>query len=194
VIGEGVKAAVTPPSPTTPSPLGQGAVCAIGLAVVGASVGVWAAKMEWLDWLYVASAIKLAISTVKYVPQVWLNARLRSAEGFAIGNIILVSAARRALHDCGPRSVRTERYADAQDMTGAVLSFAQLVVSSVFIAHDPSGIVANPAKLGLSALSFSFDVVFILQNYVFFRGRRIEDPDEDPDADADVPHGEGERI
>jgi hypothetical protein len=59
-----------------------------------------------------------------------------------------------------------------QDLIGSILSFAQLVISSVFIAHDPSGITANPAKLGLSGLSASFDVVILAQKYVFFRGAR----------------------
>jgi hypothetical protein len=52
------------------------------------------------------------------------------------------------------------------------LSFAQLVISSLFIAHDPSGITANPAKLGLSGLSAVFDAVLLAQKYVFYRKGR----------------------
>lgn len=51
---------------------------------------VWAGKAQFLDWLYYMSTVKLIISVVKYIPQVLLNWRLRSAEGFAIGNVILV--------------------------------------------------------------------------------------------------------
>jgi cystinosin len=67
-------------------------------------------------------------------------------------------------------------------LAGSVLSFAQLVVSSVFIEHDPSGIIANPAKLGLALLSLIFDVIFLVQKYFLFPGRSIEegkDPDEE---------------
>lgn len=54
-------------------------------------------------------------------------------------------------------------------MIGSVLSFAQLVISSIFIAHDPSAITANPAKLGLAGLSASFDTIILAQKYIFFR-------------------------
>ena len=66
-------------------------------------------------------------------------------------------------------------------MTGGILSFLQLVISSVFISHYPVGIVANPAKLGLSALSVCFDTVFILQHYVFYRDRHIAELDNEPE-------------
>ena len=69
-------------------------------------------------------------------------------------------------------------------MVGGILSFLQLVISSVFISHYPGGIIANPAKLGLSALSCSFDIVFIVQHYVLYRDRKI-DPD---DLDVDRRH------
>nr|XP_019046176.1 hypothetical protein I302_04916 [Kwoniella bestiolae CBS 10118]OCF25106.1 hypothetical protein I302_04916 [Kwoniella bestiolae CBS 10118] len=105
---------------------------------------VWSGKYQFLDWLYLDSSIKLIISAVKYVPQVVLNWKLRSVEGFAIGQIIC-------------------------DLIGSVLSFAQLVISSTIINNDPSGIIANPAKLGLSFLSLTFDLVFIFQKYWLFR-------------------------
>lgn len=70
-----------------------------------------------------------------------------------------------------------------QDLTGSVLSFAQLVISSIWIEKDPSGIIANPAKLGLSLLSILFDVIFIVQNYVLYPNRKIdEEGEEDPDG------------
>ena len=56
-----------------------------------------------------------------------------------------------------------------------MLSFAQLVISAIFIEHDPSGIIANPAKLGLAGLSVTFDIVFLVQKYLLFSGRSIED-------------------
>lgn len=51
---------------------------------------VWLGKVELLDWLYYASALKVLISAVKFIPQVILNWRLRTSDGFAIGNAIAV--------------------------------------------------------------------------------------------------------
>lgn len=55
-----------------------------------------------------------------------------------------------------------------QDLGGAILSLIQLVVSSVFINHDPHGIIANPVKLGLSFFSMSFDIIFVIQALVLY--------------------------
>lgn len=49
------------------------------------------------------------------------------------------------------------------------------MISSIFIEHDPSGIVANPAKLGLAGLTVVFDVIFLIQKYWLFPGRTIAD-------------------
>jgi cystinosin len=70
--------------------------------------------------------------------------------------------------------IRQSLISSPQDLTGSIFSFAQLVIASVFIEHDPSGIVANPAKLGLSLIALSFDLVFIVQNYWLYPGKRIE--------------------
>lgn len=67
-------------------------------------------------------------------------------------------------------------------MSGGFLSFLQLVISSIFISHYPAGIIANPAKLGLSVLSIAFDMVFILQHYVFYKDRRIGELEEAGDV------------
>ncbi|WVW83774.1 hypothetical protein I302_105795 [Kwoniella bestiolae CBS 10118] len=130
--------------PTKPSVPCQIALVALFSAAGISALLVWSGKYQFLDWLYLDSSIKLIISAVKYVPQVVLNWKLRSVEGFAIGQIIC-------------------------DLIGSVLSFAQLVISSTIINNDPSGIIANPAKLGLSFLSLTFDLVFIFQKYWLFR-------------------------
>lgn len=76
--------------------------------------------------------------------------------------------------------------ADEQDLTGGILSLVQLVVSSVFISHYPIGIIANPAKLGLSVLAIAFDLVFILQHYVIYKDRRINDRVDEPGLGPDL--------
>ncbi|KAK8864284.1 hypothetical protein IAR55_001530 [Kwoniella newhampshirensis] len=136
-----------PRSPIRPSILTDLALSALIVSSVGTGVLVWVGKTQFLDWLYFVSTLKLVISAIKYVPQVFLNHKLRGMEGFAVGVV-------------------------ACDMIGSVLSFAQLVISSIFIEGDPSGIIANPAKLGLSGLSFSFDLIFLAQKYWLYRGDR----------------------
>ncbi|WWC61749.1 uncharacterized protein I303_104334 [Kwoniella dejecticola CBS 10117] len=147
-------------NPTKPSIPAQIGLVALLLAPIISAMLVWSGKYELLDWLYLVSSIKLIISAVKYVPQVILNWKLRSVEGFAIGQIIC-------------------------DLIGSVLSFAQLVISSIFVDGDPGGIVANPAKLGLSFLSLTFDLVFIVQKYWVFRNEGKEDEREGGPGDEE---------
>lgn len=63
---------------------------------------------------------------------------------------------------------------DWQDMTGSVFSFAQLVISSTAIAHDPGAIIGNPAKLGLSNLSFVYGTIFLVQKYWLYRDKTVD--------------------
>lgn len=59
-----------------------------------------------------------------------------------------------------------------------MLSFTQLVVSSIWIEKDPGGIIANPAKLGLSFLSVFFDLIFIVQAYYLYPSSKKGSLDE----------------
>lgn len=89
---ESVKAAlVGTKDPAIPSLPCQFALVGILLSAGISAFFVKNGKMEWLDWLYFVSAIKLFISAVKYVPQIILNWRLGAVEGLAIWQIILVS-------------------------------------------------------------------------------------------------------
>lgn len=158
-----------PTSTHKPSVVLQLSLAAMTVAAFVSAGLVWAGKAEFLDWLYLVSSLKLFISLVKYIPQVLLNYRLKSAEGLAIWVILLVSWRKQA----------TRAALRQQDITGSFLSFAQLAVSAVFIEHDPSGIVANPAKLGLSLLSVLFDAIFIVQHYWLYPNRRVKDGEEE---------------
>ena len=44
---------------------------------------------EWLDLLYYLSAVKLLITLLKYIPQVYLNFQRKSTQGWAIGTSLL---------------------------------------------------------------------------------------------------------
>ncbi|ODN79761.1 hypothetical protein L202_03672 [Cryptococcus amylolentus CBS 6039] len=138
---------LTPHSSIWPSPIAQLFLSVLTVSSFIYAIVVWTGRAQFLDWLYFVGNEKLVISAIKYVPQVVLNHRLRAMEGFAVGVVI-------------------------GDIVGSVFSFSQLVISSVWIDNDPSGIIANPAKLGLAGLSFVFDIIFILQKYYLYRKRR----------------------
>jgi cystinosin len=115
---------------------------------------------NWLDYIYLLSYIKISISLIKYIPQVILNNQRKSTVGWSIWNIIL-------------------------DFSGGVLSDLQLVLDCADL-KDFTGITGNLAKFGLGSISILFDVVFLLQHYVFYvnsEGRHEESsspPESDP--------------
>jgi cystinosin len=95
--------------------------------------------------LYTLGYVKLVVTFVKYIPQAFLNYKRKSTEGWSIGQILF-------------------------DLTGGLLSIAQLVLDASF-GGDWSGITGNPLKLGLANISMMFDMIFISQHYVFYRGQ-----------------------
>ena len=86
---------------------------------------------------------------VKYVPQAWANYQRKSTAGWSIDQILL-------------------------DVVGGVLSIAQLVIDSS-LQSDWSGITGNPVKLGLGNISIVFDVVFMVQHYILYKGNVAEE-------------------
>jgi cystinosin len=91
---------------------------------------------NWLDFMYTLANIKVAITVVKYCPQVLLNCRRKSTEGWNIWNILL-------------------------DFMGGILSITQLILDSWCTTHDFwSGVSGYPAKFMLGLVSILFDVSF----------------------------------
>ena len=90
---------------------------------------------NWLDCIYLLSFVKIIVTLIKYVPQVILNYRRKSTEGWSIWQILL-------------------------DLTGGILSDLQLVLDSAAL-HDFSGVTGNLAKLMLGFVSISFDVSWV---------------------------------
>lgn len=99
--------------------------------------------LKYLDFLYFCSYVKLFITLIKYVPQAYLNFRRKSTMGWSIGNILL-------------------------DFTGGILSIGQMFVLS-YNESDWGSIFGDPTKFGLGLFSVLFDILFILQHYVFYR-------------------------
>ncbi|ETI20453.1 hypothetical protein G647_08489 [Cladophialophora carrionii CBS 160.54] len=111
----------------------------------------------WIDVLYALGYVKLIATFVKYIPQAFFNYKRKSTEGWSIWQILF-------------------------DLTGGVLSVAQLVLDASF-GGDWSGITGNPLKLGLANISMAFDVVFITQHFILYRGQ--DDVTSIPDDEDD---------
>jgi cystinosin len=99
-------------------------------------------KSTWLDFLYLLSYMKIFVTLIKYIPQVILNVRRKSTEGWSIWNILL-------------------------DFSGGLLSDMQVIFDCADMG-DWTGITGNLAKFLLGCVSIVFDVVFMLQHYVLY--------------------------
>ena len=86
------------------------------------------------------------MTVTKYIPQAWANYKRKSTEGWSIGQILM-------------------------DLSGGVLSIAQLIIDSS-LQKDWSGLTGNPVKFGLGNVSIVFDILFMTQHYVLYRGAR----------------------
>ncbi|EGK97523.1 AGAP013268-PA [Anopheles gambiae str. PEST] len=100
-------------------------------------------QMHWLDFLYILSYVKLSTNLIKYIPQVLMNYRRKSTEGFAISNRLL-------------------------DLAGGLLSLLQMVLNG-WNYDDWQSIVGSPVKFGLGFVSIFFDAIFMVQHYVCYR-------------------------
>lgn len=114
----------------------------------------------WLGFCLLASAVKLGITLVKYVPQALLNYRRKSTEGWSIWNILL-------------------------DFSGGILSFAQLFLDAAE-KGDYGLVTDNPVKLAVSLISIAFDVLFMVQHYFLYAESyvRVRNNEDDEAANA----------
>jgi LCT (Lysosomal Cystine Transporter) family transporter len=99
---------------------------------------------SWLLMMNCLGYIKLSISFFKYVPQAWLNYKRKMTIGWSIGQILL-------------------------DLTGGLLSFAQMFLDAINTNDWSSFKGGNIPKLGLSCLTIIFDLIFIIQHYILYR-------------------------
>ncbi|KAM3545033.1 hypothetical protein ARSEF1564_002078 [Beauveria bassiana] len=122
--------------------------------------------VDWcdLDVVYALGYVKIAVTLVKYTPQLLTNIRNQSTEGWSIWQILL-------------------------DITGGLLSIAQQGIDS-YLQHDWSGITSNPVKFGLGQISIFFDLLFILQHYVLYRKKGVDGTE----TERLLPPGEERRL
>ena len=123
-----------------------GALAIIFVAVAGYVLALFPRRAPALDVLYFLSYVKMAITFVKYLPQLHANYRRRSTVGWSIHNILL-------------------------DFTGGALSTLQLVFDCRDTG-DWSGIRGDLAKFALGSISIVFDLLFMLQHYVLYPRNR----------------------
>jgi len=119
-------------------------LAAIAVFVVIILILAISSVIVWLNFLYYCSYVKLGITLIKYIPQAFMNFRRKSTVGWSIGNILL-------------------------DFTGGTLSMLQMFLIA-YNNDDWSSLFGDPTKFGLGFFSVAFDIFFMLQHYVFYRG------------------------
>ena len=110
---------------------------------------VWLVRLEafnWLNFLDFVSYVKIGVTVIKYVPQVILNCRRGSTQGWSVWNVWL-------------------------DFSGGALSLAQQVMDSATTGRW-GGFAGDLAKTCLGVLSIVFDAVFLAQHYVCLNRHR----------------------
>ncbi|KAL6705870.1 hypothetical protein ACN47E_006330 [Coniothyrium glycines] len=122
---------------------------------IGRQGGNDASRWSWIDVIYVLGYVKLITVILKYIPQVWVNYKRKSTVGWSIYPMLL-------------------------DFAGGWLSLAQLIIDSA-LQNDWGGITGNPVKFGLSNISIVFDIIFMLQHYIWYPRptKHFEDEDEE---------------
>lgn len=120
----------------------------IGTCLIVASSSGNNAATDWvaLDIVYAVGYVKIIVTLIKYTPQILVNYRNKSTEGWSILQILL-------------------------DVTGGILSVSQLAIDS-YLQRDWSGITGNPVKFALGNISMIYDAIFIVQHYILYRGAR----------------------
>ncbi|KAF7260255.1 hypothetical protein EG68_02116 [Paragonimus skrjabini miyazakii] len=95
-----------------------------------------------LDFLTDLSYVKVFITVVKYIPQVFLNYKLRSTVGWSIGNVLL-------------------------DFSGGILSILQMFILAYNLS-DWNQITGSLGKLGLALVTILFDTIFMVQHWCLY--------------------------
>ncbi|PRP86080.1 cystinosin precursor [Planoprotostelium fungivorum] len=99
-----------------------------------------------MSLLYFFSYVKGFVTTVKYIPQAYMNYTRKSTKGWSILFSVL-------------------------DLTGGVLSITQLMFDG-WRKEDWEGVRSNPLKLFLGIITCLFDLIFIFQHYILYPQRK----------------------
>lgn len=119
-------------------------VCVMLLWIILIAAGVHKdVVFNALDFLYGLSIVKLGVSLIKYVPQVYLNFKRKCTVGWNIWNVLL-------------------------DFTGGSLSVTQQLIDCGTTGNW-NGIAGNPVKFALGTLSMIYDVIFMVQHFWLYK-------------------------
>ncbi|XP_076885116.1 cystinosin homolog [Bidens hawaiensis] len=105
-------------------------------------------KHWWLWLVSCFSMLQVFMTVIKYIPQVIMNFKRKSTTGFSIGNILL-------------------------DLLGGLTNYGQMAVQSID-QHSGVNFYGNIGKTLLSLASILFDLVFIVQHYLLYPGKKAE--------------------
>lgn len=126
-----------------PSLLGVGLAMILTTTIVFGGLLSYIQLLDVLKYLYALSYLKLILTFVKCMPQVWLNWVRRSTTGWSIVNVLL-------------------------DFFGGFFSIAQLFLDAYISGHRMEGVMGFLPKFILGIISILFDTIFILQHYLWF--------------------------
>lgn len=106
--------------------------------------------------------MKVAISFVKYLPQVYLNWSRKRTTGWSLENVIL-------------------------DLLGGLFSFIQIFIDWVEsgATNQFSGGL-NIAKFLLAIVSMVFDLIFLFQHYVLYNPNKRKEARSDADLEKSI--------
>lgn len=99
--------------------------------------------LQWLNFVYYCSYVKLAITILKYIPQAYMNYKRKSTHGWSIGLVLL-------------------------DLNGGVFSLLQMILDS-YNYDDWVSIFGNPTKFGLGIFNIVIHSFFIVQHYCLYK-------------------------
>lgn len=111
--------------------------------IVAGGILVYSGNLTMMMYLNLMSYLKLVLTVAKYVPQVYLNWSLKSTVGWSIYNVLF-------------------------DLGGGFASITQLLLDG-YRSGNMIGIQGTISKLLLGAISVTFDIIFILQHFVWYR-------------------------
>jgi len=103
----------------------------------------------WLKavyWIETMGYVKAVITVIKYTPQVYLNYKYKSTEGWSIVGVLL-------------------------DVSGGLLSFLQMGL--IAIDDGDTSQFTNFSKMTLAILSLLYDAIFVFQHYILYPHNKI---------------------
>ncbi|KJH45313.1 Lysosomal Cystine Transporter [Dictyocaulus viviparus] len=101
------------------------------------------------DVIFALHALAACIITVLqcFLYEMYFNFQRKSTVGWSIGNVLL-------------------------DFTGGSMDILQMVLQCMN-NNDWVAFIGNPVKFGLGLVSISFDIIFIIQHYVLYKGVEV---------------------